>query len=84
MKFNVQEIEWSKCMTTCPKYNRAMVPSFTDKEKVDELIHWIHDTTTDPITKTLYHEAYSLAIWIPFRFELMLCMHCNFIIVLLI
>ena len=56
-------------MATCPKYNRAMVPSFIDKEEFEELIRWLYDTTTDPTTKTLYNEAYSISIWIPFRFE---------------
>ena len=72
-------------MATCPKYNRAMVPSFTDKEEFEELIRWLYDTTTDPTTKTLYNEAYSISIWIPFRFEdTVWCAHYSKFIILVI
>ena len=65
--FNTQEFEWSKCMDTCPKYNRAMVPSFTNNDELEELLQWISDTTTDPSSGTLYPDAYTRGIWIPYR-----------------
>ena len=67
LKFNTQEFEWSKCMETCPKYNRAMGVSFTSKDEVEELIQWLLDTTTDPVTGSLYPDAYTPSIWIPYR-----------------
>ena len=69
IKFNTQEFEWSKCMDTCPKYNRAMVPSFSDDEELEELLQWISDTTIDPVTGTLYPDALMESIWIPYRFD---------------
>ena len=53
-------------MDTCPKYNGAIVPSFTDKEELKELLQWISDTTTDPVSGTLYPDAYTQVIWICF------------------
>ena len=54
-------------MDTCPKYNRAMVTTFTDKEELGELLQWISDTTTDPDSGTLYPDAFTPAIWVPYR-----------------
>ena len=68
VKFNSQTPEWFTCMTTCPKYNRAMVPYFTTQAGLDGLIRWLLDTTTDPDAKTLYKEAFGPTIWIPIRF----------------
>ena len=68
VKFNSQAFEWSTCMATCPKYNRAVVPSYSNKAELDEMIQWLYDTTTDPITKTLYKDAFGISIWLPFRF----------------
>ena len=68
VKFNTQEFEWSKCMDTCPKYNRARVPSFTDQEELEELLQWISDIAIDPASGTTYADAYTPAIWIPYRF----------------
>ena len=70
VKFNNLESEWSNCMATCPKYNRATVPYFTTKAELEGLVSWQFDTTTDPITKSLYPEAFSPTIWIPIRFVL--------------
>ena len=56
-------------METCPKYNRAMGVSFTSKDEVEELIQWLLDTTTDPISGSLYPDAYTPSIWIPYRLE---------------
>ena len=67
IKFNTPEYEWSKCMDTCPKYNGAIVPSFTDKEELEELLQWIFDTTMDPATGILFPDAFTPTIWIPFR-----------------
>ena len=67
IKFNTQEYEWSKCMDTCPKYSRSVVPSFTDKEELGELLQWISDTTTDPDSGTLYPDSFTPAIWVPYR-----------------
>ena len=53
-------------MDTCPKYNRAMVPSFTNNEEFEELLQWISDTATDPTSGTPYPDAYTQVIWIPF------------------
>ena len=69
VKFNSQAFEWSTCMATCPKYNRAVVPSYSNKAELDEMIKWLYDTSTDPITKTLYKDAFGISIWLPFRFE---------------
>ena len=67
IKFNTIEFEWSKCMDTCPKYNRAIVPSFTNNEELEELLQWISDTTIDPASGTMYPDAYTISIWIPYR-----------------
>ena len=67
VQFNTIALEWSDCMATCPKYNRALVPSFTDQAEMEELIKWLFDTTTDPSTETFYPDAVSYSIWLPFR-----------------
>ena len=67
IKFNTQEFEWSRCMDTCPKYNRAMVPSFTNKEELEELLQWVADIAIDPASGAVYSDAYTPSIWIPFR-----------------
>ena len=67
VKFNTRASEWSSCMATCPKYNRATVPYFTDMTSLDQLIGWLRDTTTDPVEKTLYPGVLSPTIWIPIR-----------------
>ena len=54
-------------MDTCPKFDRAVVPSFNDKEELEELLQWLSDTTIDPNSGTLYPDAYSQTIWIPYR-----------------
>ena len=72
--FNTYDVAstWKGCMDTCSKYNRAMAPSFKSQEEVEELIAWIFETTTDPITNLLYPEALGRALWIPFRFDQLL------------
>ena len=67
VKFNTYAFEWSQCMEMCPKYDRAMVPSFTNQEEYDELIAWALQTTTDPVTNELYPDAFCACLWIPFR-----------------
>ena len=54
-------------MDTCPKYNRAMVSTFTDKEELEGLIQWLFDTTIDPASGNLYPDAFTPLIWLPFR-----------------
>ena len=49
VKFNTYAFEWSQCMEMCPKYDRAMVPSFTNQEEYDKLIAWALITTSDPV-----------------------------------
>ena len=58
-------------MDTCPKYNRAMGVSFTSKDEVEELIQWLLDTTTDPISGSLYPDAFTPSIWIPYRLQVL-------------
>ena len=72
--FNTYDVaaKWKGCMDTCSKYDRAMAPSFRSQEKVEELIAWIFETTTDPMTNMLYPDALGRALWIPFRFHEML------------
>ena len=67
VKFNTYAFEWSKCMETCPKYNKAQVPSFSDQQKMEELVRWMYHTTTDADTDTLWPDTLGRAFWIPFR-----------------
>ena len=67
VKFNTYAFEWSQCMEMCPKYDRAMVPSFTNQEEYDKLIAWALKTTTDPVTNELYPDTFCACLWIPFR-----------------
>ena len=78
VKFNSQAFEWSTCMATCPKYNKAVVPSYSNKAELDEMIKWLYDTSTDPITKTLYKDAFGISIWLPFRFKNMFLHICMY------
>ena len=68
IKFNVHSPEWSQCMATCPKYNRARVPSFSDQEEFEEVFTWVYNTTINPVTKTLYPDAFTQSLWLPFRY----------------
>ena len=54
-------------MDTCPKYNRAVVPSYTSLAGMEELQVWSYNITTDPVTKTIYEDAFSTSFWLPFR-----------------
>ena len=58
-------------METCPKYNRALAPSFTDQKELEDLISWLYKTTTDPNSKSHYPDVIGKAIWVPFRFKIM-------------
>ena len=69
IKFNTYAFEWSKCMETCPKYNRALAPTFNDQKELEELIKWTYNVTTDPITNTFYEDGFGRAIWLPFRWK---------------
>ena len=68
IKFNVHSPEWSQCMATCPKYNRARVPSFSDQAEFEEVFTWVYNTTINPVTKTLYPDAFTQSLWLPFRY----------------
>ena len=67
--FNTHAVsgQWSVCMETCTKYGRAMAPSFSSLEEMQELVTWLWDTSTDPVTNILYADAKGRAVWIPFR-----------------
>ena len=67
VKFNTYAMKWSACMDTCPKYNRAMVPSYTSLAGLEELQVWSYNVTTDPVTRTIYEDGFSRAFWLPFR-----------------
>ena len=67
VKFNTYAMKWSACMDTCPKYNRAMVPSYTSLAGLEELQVWSYNITTDPVTRTIYEDGFSRAFWLPFR-----------------
>ena len=67
VKFPTHTSEWVKCMEMCPKYERAIVPSFTTKAEMDNLITWLYETTTDPISGTHYPDVIGKAMWLPFR-----------------
>ena len=67
VKFPTHTSEWVKCMEMCPKYERAIVPSFTTKVEMDNLITWLYETTTDPISGTHYPDVIGKAMWLPFR-----------------
>ena len=54
-------------METCPKYNRAMAPSFTDQKELEDLVSWLYKTTTDPVSKATYPDVIGRAFWVPFR-----------------
>ena len=54
-------------MDTCPKYNRAMVPSYSSLAGLEELQVWSYNITTDPVTRTIYEDGFSRAFWLPFR-----------------
>ena len=68
VKFNVHSPEWSQCMATCPKYNRARVPSFSDQAEFAEVFTWVYNTTINPVTKALYPDAFTQSLWLPFRY----------------
>ena len=68
IKFNTHSPEWSSCMATCPKYNRAMVPFFTDKAELDQLMEWILNVRLDPDNTPYPGLLGSTSIWIPIRF----------------
>ena len=70
VKFNVHSPEWSQCMATCPKYSRARVPSFTDQAEFEEVFTWVYNTTINPVTNTLYPDAFTQSLWLPFRYSL--------------
>ena len=67
VKFPTHTSEWVKCMEMCPKYERAIVPSFTTRAEMDNLITWLYETTTDPTSGTHYPDVIGKAIWLPFR-----------------
>ena len=72
VKFNVHSPEWSLCMATCPKYSGARVPSFTDQAEFEEVFTWVYNTTINPVTNTLYPDAFTQSLWLPFRYSLIL------------
>ena len=67
--FNTHAVsgQWAVCMETCTKYGRAMAPSFSSLAEMQELVTWLYDTTTDPVTNMLYADAKGRGLWIPFR-----------------
>ena len=72
--FNTYDVaaKWKGCMDTCSKYDRAMAPSFKSQDEMEELLTWLYETTTDPVSDKLYPEALGRGLWIGFRFDVML------------
>ena len=56
-------------METCPKYNNATVPFYTNLSQFEELIKWTEYISIDPVTKSLYPDAFGEHFWLPFRFD---------------
>ena len=67
--FNTHAVsgQWAVCMETCTKYRRAMAPSFSSLGELQELVTWLYDTTTDPVTNMYYADAKGRGVWLPFR-----------------
>ena len=67
--FNTHAVsgQWAVCMETCTKYGRAMAPSFSSLAELQELVAWVWDTTTDPVTNMLYADAKGRGMWLAFR-----------------
>ena len=67
--FNTHAVsgQWAVCMETCTKYGRAMAPSFSSLAELQELVAWVWETTTDPITNMLYADAKGRGMWLAFR-----------------
>ena len=56
------------CFENCLSYNRAQAPIFADKEEMTELMTWVVNTTTDPVTAQFYKDVVSPTFWLPLRF----------------
>ena len=67
--FNTHAVsgQWAVCMETCTKYGRAMAPSFSSLAELQELVAWVWETTTDPVTNMLYADAKGRGMWLAFR-----------------
>ena len=67
--FNTHAVsgQWAVCMETCTKYGRAMAPFFSSLAELQELVAWVWDTTTDPVTNMLYADAKGRGMWLAFR-----------------
>ena len=67
--FNTHAVsgQWAVCMETCTKYGRAMAPSFSSLAELQELVAWVWETTTDPVTNMLYEDAKGRGMWLAFR-----------------
>ena len=46
-----------------------MAPSFKSQDEMEELLTWLYETTTDPVSDKLYPEALGRGLWIGFRFD---------------
>ena len=58
--------QWQQCMDTCPKYNYATPVTFSDEERMEELIDWAFKVSTDQDTGLRLEGSY-LSFWLPFR-----------------
>ena len=67
--FNTHAVsgQWAVCMETCTKYGRAMAPSFSSLAELQELVAWVWETTTDPVSNMLYADAKGRGMWLAFR-----------------
>ena len=59
-------LHWQDCMDTCPKYNYASPVTFTDEERMGELVDWAYKVTTDKETGLRLDGSF-LSFWLAFR-----------------
>ena len=59
-------LHWAACMETCPKYNYATPVTFSDTERMGELIDWAYKVSTDQDTGLRLQDSFR-SFWLPFR-----------------
>ena len=62
-------VDWVKCMDTCSKYRRAMAPSFSDENSLQQLKAWSNKVSVDPSTSAFYPDVKSNVFWLAYRYQ---------------
>ena len=55
------------CLETCPKYNRARAFVFSDETEMKKQLEFVLNTTTDPVTGTMYKDVRVQQTWLGIR-----------------